>query len=723
MNKVIDETGLEHLVGKVKTEIRAKYTKPSGGIPLSDLAEGVQEDISDSVEALFTDTIERNSVKMSESTITRHPTGRDIFREGDRWVYQCGIITDALLRVYESDDKYTDILNYVKTWYDNHTSTTGTGIVSPLKAYSKTDYRLDHVRPALTALRLYNTYGTASYKRAIDTIVDQLNDQPRTNTGCYYHAASCASQVWLDGIYMAQVFRALYASTQLSGSEQEAWFDDITEQIITAANKTYDSDTGLYRHAWDESGAASWIDANSDNQSFFAWGRALGWFGMAIVDVLDYLPTGHTNRSALITILQELCNKLPDYADENSGVWRLLPTEGATDSRNILESSSSAMFAYVFLKGVRKGYLPQSMATYAKQTYKAVRDTFITESNGVQSISNCVITGNPGTSVSGRAAVLENYYSKSVEANDAHAVAPWIFASVEYELAYPGEKTRTSKMDAKYEKPNGGIPKTDLASSVQQALSIIQRGTGSGSVRSILDNGSSEPSATGKNAVAFGSGTQATGAGAFAEGNAAVASGKSAHAEGNSTKAIGNRSHAEGEQTQATNYAEHAEGQFNKSNSASTTFGDAGNTIHSVGIGTADTARRNAIEVMQNGDMYVLGMGGYDGTNPGQSSNLKKAVYDEVHPAVASAQPTGGMLPNILYNLGELAGDTTFTLATPSDANIVNHYFWTFDTGSTAPTITWPSGISWFGGSAPTINASKHYEISVLNGIGVAMEV
>lgn len=107
------------------------------------------------------------------------------------------------------------------------------------------------------------------------------------------------------------------------------------------------------------------------------------------------------------------------------------------------------------------------------------------------------------------------------------------------------------------------------------------------------------------------------------------------------------------------------------------------------------------------------------------SSNLVTSggTYSEIHPPTVSSQPSGGFLPNVMYNLGELAGDTTFTLATPSDANIVNHYFWTFDTPATAPTITWPSGISWFGGSAPTINASKHYEISVLNGIGVAMEV
>lgn len=100
-----------------------------------------------------------------------------------------------------------------------------------------------------------------------------------------------------------------------------------------------------------------------------------------------------------------------------------------------------------------------------------------------------------------------------------------------------------------------------------------------------------------------------------------------------------------------------------------------------------------------------------------------KAVYDAIHPAIATTEPSGGMLPNVLYQFGELSGNTTFTLATPSDNTIANHYYWTFDTPSTAPTITWPTGLTWFGGSAPTISASKHYEISVLNGIAVAMEV
>ena len=103
-----------------------------------------------------------------------------------------------------------------------------------------------------------------------------------------------------------------------------------------------------------------------------------------------------------------------------------------------------------------------------------------------------------------------------------------------------------------------------------------------------------------------------------------------------------------------------------------------------------------------------------------------KAVYDEVHPAIITTGGTAATItiePNVLYNFGALTGTKTFTLATPGDSSVVNHYYWTFDTSATAPTITWPSGLTWYGGSAPTLSASKHYEISVINGIAISMEV
>ena len=115
-----------------------------------------------------------------------------------------------------------------------------------------------------------------------------------------------------------------------------------------------------------------------------------------------------------------------------------------------------------------------------------------------------------------------------------------------------------------------------------------------------------------------------------------------------------------------------------------------------------------------------------DATPTANSTNLVESggVYDEIHPAVVTTQPSGGFVPNVTYDLGTITGTVTFAMASPSDATITNHYFWTFDTDTTAPTITWPQAItSWNGGSAPTINASKHYEVSVLDGIGVIMEV
>ena len=226
--------------------------------------------------------------------------------------------------------------------------------------------------------------------------------------------------------------------------------------------------------------------------------------------------------------------------------------------------------------------------------------------------------------------------------------------------------------------------------------------------------------ASGNQAHAEGYNTEATANQAHAEGKYTEATSENAHAEGNHTTANGNASHTEGYYTVANNNVEHAEGQYNVSNKASTTFGNAGNTIHSVGIGTSN-ARKNAFEIMQNGDAYLLGIGGYDGTNPASAQTVQQELAKGE--PVASAQPQEGFLPNVFYNLGELTGNITFALATPSDNTIVNHYYWTFETGSTAPTITWPNGITWLGGSAPEISASKHYEISVLNGIGTFMEV
>jgi len=275
----------------------------------------------------------------------------------------------------------------------------------------------------------------------------------------------------------------------------------------------------------------------------------------------------------------------------------------------------------------------------------------------------------------------------------------------------------------------------------------------------------------------------ASGYGSHTEGVGTSASNQDAHAEGGFTTASGAYSHSEGYHTTAQNEAEHASGKYNSSTKTNTTFGNAGNTHFSIGIGTGNNAKSNALEIMQNGDMYVKGVGSYTGTyassgikslqtvieekataattlagygitdatintdgtivlgntsisvpiistnvvsdkNNDTKTSSPKSVYSEIHPTKGTSQPSGGMLPNVWYDLGTLSSNTTFSVASPSDSNITNHYFWTFDTGSSAPTITWPSTItSWYGGNAPTISANKHYEVSLLDGVAICMEV
>lgn len=106
-------------------------------------------------------------------------------------------------------------------------------------------------------------------------------------------------------------------------------------------------------------------------------------------------------------------------------------------------------------------------------------------------------------------------------------------------------------------------------------------------------------------------------------------------------------------------------------------------------------------------------------TKGGENPVSGSSVYNTVFPETQTAQPSGGFAPNIVYILGTISNDTTFTLAEPSDANINNHYYFTFDTGETVPTITWPVGITWLNDEIPTLEANTHYEVSIRNNYAI----
>ena len=391
------------------------------------------------------------SLLMSRSFIADNPT--ILYNGYERWTYRGGLLLRGMLGVYDaySNDKdVSGLLAYAKKYY--HDCVDSGGIVGGAwGSYAKSNYDSDQVQAAFNLFRLKqldsDTTYQGYYENVIGILVDQLADQPRlveptsvsgTAGHPFQHKANYAYQHWLDGDFMVEPFRALYAHDRLSGQSQEDMYDDIVEQLINAASLTYDNDTQLYRHAYAGQGSsASWSEngANTVGRSYFAWGRALGWYILAICEVLDIIPSSHnpTRRSVLIGILSNLLTRLLTYRD-TSGVWALLPTLATDSTNNKLEATSSCMYAYGYLHGVRMGYLSADMRDTALSVYQAVVRNFVVSVGASVTLKNCVTGGNPGASSTTQTDVLNNYYSKPFADNDEHGVGPFIMASLEHEL-------------------------------------------------------------------------------------------------------------------------------------------------------------------------------------------------------------------------------------------------------------------------------------------------
>ena len=231
--------------------------------------------------------------------------------------------------------------------------------------------------------------------------------------------------MWLDGIYMACPFMAEYARE----FNDPVWFDEATKQIILAYTHTFDPKTGLLYHAWDASKLEKWSNPQTGQSPHF-WSRSMGWYCMAIVDVLDYLPENHPQRAKLLIILNNVCKALLKVQDTESGLWYQVPDMGEKEG-NYLEGSGSAMFVYTFAKGVQKGYLSVEYADAARKAYKGIIDKLIEkDASGRVAFTHicgsCGLGGNPY-----RDGSYKYYITEKIVTNDPKGVAPFILASLE----------------------------------------------------------------------------------------------------------------------------------------------------------------------------------------------------------------------------------------------------------------------------------------------------
>ncbi len=326
---------------------------------------------------------------------------------------------EALRRVGEETGRDSYAV-YVKDDIDRYVLADGS-----IATYDRSTYNLDNVAPGRVVLWLAKKTGEPRYRKAADELRLQLNEQPRTKSGGFWHKLIYPYQMWLDGIFMAEPFYAEYAATY--GEPKD--FDDIAHQIITIARQCRDTATGLLYHGWDESRAQRWADPETGCSPNF-WGRAMGWYAMGIVDVLDSFPQSHPRRQEIIGIFQRLADAVSRVQDSQTGVWYQVLDQGNREG-NYLESSASCMFTYAFAKGVRLGYLDSSFAGLASKAFDGILKEFITEDeNGLIHLTEtCQVGGLGGNPY--RDGSFEYYIGEPRRTDDFKGVGPFIFAALE----------------------------------------------------------------------------------------------------------------------------------------------------------------------------------------------------------------------------------------------------------------------------------------------------
>lgn len=338
------------------------------------------------------------------------------------WDYEQGLFLKALEKVYErtGDAKYFQyIQKNINSFVDNKGN---------IRTYHFDEFNSDNITTGRMLLYLYQEMGDEKYKLAAEKLRSQIDKQPRTSEGGFWHKQRYPNQMWLDGLYMLEPFYAEYGN--IFG--QNNW-DDIVKQFELCYQGTLDPKTGLLFHAFDAAKIQPWANKQTGKSPNF-WGRSIGWYLMALVDVLDYMPKNHPKRSILLNQFKSLSQAVAKVQDPKSGLWYQVPNFPNREG-NYLEASCANMFVYAFAKGVRKGYLPDLYIQKAQNAYQGILKNFVTkDANGYIHLEKTVTVGGLGGTPY-RDGSYAYYLSEPTRTDDLKGAAPFILASLEMEIA------------------------------------------------------------------------------------------------------------------------------------------------------------------------------------------------------------------------------------------------------------------------------------------------
>lgn len=366
------------------------------------------------------------SERMLLSEMNRFPESWMLdFSKSPKWTYPSAIVLDGAEQVYAKTGK--------KEYYD-YISSFGEKLVKEdgsILTYELDKYNIDLLNSGNVLLYLYEKEKKEKYLKALKMLRSQIDGQPRTSEGGFWHKKIYPSQMWLDGLYMGQPFYAHYTKDFAKGAEATKAFDDVVLQFDLIQKHLVDKKTGLLYHAWDESKEQAWANKETGVSPNF-WGRAMGWYGMAMVDVLDYLPKDHPGRAKLISYLKSYTDAIIKVQDKDNGLWYQV-LDKAGEKGNYTEATASSMFVYTIIKSVNNGYLPKSYKAAAKKGYDGIIKNLISvDENGVVNLNKCCAVAGLGGKPY-RDGSYEYYVNEEIRSNDAKGTGPFILASIEFE--------------------------------------------------------------------------------------------------------------------------------------------------------------------------------------------------------------------------------------------------------------------------------------------------
>ena len=342
-------------------------------------------------------------------------------RQGKKphWNYIDGCMITSLLEMgrISGEGKYFD---FAEHFIDYYVADDGS-----ILGYDVLKYNLDDLNEGRVLFELYEKTGKEKYRLAIENQKKQLDGQPRTYTGNFWHKLIYPNQIWLDGIYMAQVFSTLYA--KIYGGKD---YSDMLCQIENVNKYMQNSQSGLYYHGLDCTKSIFWADKKSGLSKNF-WLRSIGWFTVALVDIIEIIDDADS-RGRLVKIFSDLINSITAFRDKESGLyWQVVDQPGRDG--NYLETSGSSMIAYAQLKGARLGVIDERFAELGKATFDGICEKYlsINDAGELNLGGICLVAGLGPESNLRRDGSYEYYISEPVVENDAKGVAPFVLCYTE----------------------------------------------------------------------------------------------------------------------------------------------------------------------------------------------------------------------------------------------------------------------------------------------------